>query len=110
METKPRTIFYYVTPAGRSPFLEWLENLNDHRGRGFIRSRIKRLELGNPGMFRSLGEGLSELKIDFGPGYRIYFGQDGETLVILLCGGDKSTQSRDMGKAREFWKDYWRRK
>ena len=63
-----------------------------------IRARIRRLELGNPGRHRSVGQGVWELKIDHGPGYRVYYGEDGGTLVILLCGGDKSSQARDINR------------
>ena len=68
--------------------------------------RLERIKLGNLGDFRSVGEGVCELRIDYGPGYRIYFGQIGNIIVILLLGGDKSTQNRDIRKAIEYWKDY----
>ena len=68
------------------------------------------MSLGNFGSVRSLGEGVHELKIDFGPGYRVYFGQDGMTLVILLCGGDKSTQQSDIHSAKVYWEQYQQEK
>jgi putative addiction module killer protein len=74
-----------------------------------IEQRLDRLRLGNLGNFRSVGEGVCELKIDYGPGYRVYFGQVGTTIVLLLCGGDKSTQDRDIRKAKEYWIDYEQR-
>lgn len=74
------------------------------------RGRLDRVRLGNLGQYRSAGEGVFELKIDFGPGYRVYFGQEGNTVVILLCGGDKKTQDKDIKSAREYWADYRRRR
>ncbi|MCL1468331.1 type II toxin-antitoxin system RelE/ParE family toxin [Argonema galeatum] len=69
----------------------------------------ERVELGNFGDCRSVGEGISELRINYGPGYRIYFGQLGTTIVLLLCGGDKSTQQEDITKAKEYWEEYEKR-
>ncbi|MBW4689002.1 MAG: type II toxin-antitoxin system RelE/ParE family toxin [Komarekiella atlantica HA4396-MV6] len=108
MEVQPREIQNYLTANGRSPFEEWLNSLRDTRARAKIRNRFKRIESGNLGDYRSVGEGVCELKIDYGPGYRIYFGQTGSTIVILLCGGDKSTQEKDIQIAREYWRDYER--
>ncbi|MEB3179318.1 MAG: type II toxin-antitoxin system RelE/ParE family toxin [Nostocaceae cyanobacterium] len=68
--------------------------------------RFARLQLGNFGDYRFVGEGVYELRIDYGPGYRVYFGQVGNTIILLLCGGDKSTQNRDLLKAIEYWQDY----
>ena len=110
MEIRPKEARYYVTANGKAPCEQWLDDLTDREGRAVVRARIRRLELGNPGKCRSVGEGVVELKINFGPGYRVYYGEDGNTLVILLCGGDKSTQVRDIKKAREFWDDYRRSK
>lgn len=108
MEIKKKEARYYIAASGRAPCEEWLENLKDRQGRAMIRARIRRLEIGNPGKYRPVGQGVMELKINFGPGYRVYYGEDGNSLVILLCGGDKSTQDRDIKKAQEFWSDYWR--
>jgi putative addiction module killer protein len=85
---------------------DWLYSLRDQRAKAKIRARLDRVENGNLGDCKSLGEGVFELRIDYGPGYRIYFGQEGITIIILLCGGDKSTQEQDIGKAQEYWKDY----
>lgn len=81
-------------------FSEWLRNLKDRQARARIAIRLDRLEEGNPGNSKSVGEGVVELKIDFGPGYRIYYIQRGEVLIVLLCGGDKTTQARDIQRAK----------
>lgn len=83
-------------------FAEWLANLKDRRGRAKILDRIDRLEDGNPGKTRSLGSGVVEMKIDFGPGYRVYYIQRGQLLILLLCGGDKNTQESDIKRAKIF--------
>jgi putative addiction module killer protein len=81
-------------------FAVWLSGLRDKQGRAKIFDRIYRLEEGNPGKTRSVGAGVVEMKIDFGPGYRVYYIQRGELLILLLCGGDKSTQENDIKRAR----------
>jgi putative addiction module killer protein len=79
--------------------------LRDQKARARIDARIRRLELGNPGDVEPVGEGVSELKIDYGPGYRVYFVKNGKTVVVLLCGGDKSTQDQDIKKAKTLAKE-----
>jgi putative addiction module killer protein len=81
-------------------FAKWLCDLKDLRGRAKIFDRLDRLADGNPGNARSVGAGIVELKIDYGPGYRVYYVQRGELLILLLCGGDKSTQAKDIQRAR----------
>jgi putative addiction module killer protein len=81
-------------------FADWLMNLRDRQGRAKILARIDRLEEGNPGQTRSVGSGIVEMKIDFGPGYRVYFTQRGERILLLLCGGDKSSQEKDIRSAK----------
>ena len=83
-------------------FRGWLSRLRDGRAKARIAVRIRRFELGNPGDTRSLGSGLVELRIDYGPGYRLYFTYRGATVVILLCGGDKHTQRSDIARARQM--------
>jgi len=81
-------------------FADWLKGLRDRQGRAKILARIDRLEDGNPGHTRSVGSGVVEMKIDFGPGYRVYYVQRGALLILLLCGGDKSTQDSDIRRAK----------
>ena len=83
-------------------YAEWFKSLRDRRAQARINTRIRRLLLGNPGDVKPVGEGVSELRIDYGPGYRVYFAQRGQTLVILLAGGDKRTQNRDIRTALEL--------
>jgi putative addiction module killer protein len=86
-------------------FARWLANLRDGRARARINARIRRLSIGNPGDAKSVGGGVSELRIDYGPGYRVYFVRRGEALVILVAGGDKRTQSRDITTAIKLARD-----
>ena len=89
-------------------FSRWFEGLRDIKAQAIIQTRIDRLVLeGNPGQVESVGEGVSEMKIDFGPGYRVYYGRDGAVAVVLICGGHKKTQARDIMTAQERWKEYW---
>ncbi|MBM4133959.1 MAG: type II toxin-antitoxin system RelE/ParE family toxin [Nitrospira sp.] len=99
----------YVTEDGDIPFSDWLDVLRDERAQARILVRLDRVRLGNFGDCVSVGEGVKELRIDYGPGYRVYVGQAGATLVLLLCGGDKRTQARDIRRAKACWKDYKRR-
>lgn len=80
-------------------FARWIDGLSDVRARARVLARIERLAMGNPGDAKPVGEGVSEMRIDYGPGYRVYFKRRGRTLVILLAGGDKSTQARDIRTA-----------
>src|ERR1019366_8273050 len=101
-------VIEYQTSAERKPYVEWIRDLKDRQGVAVIRNRIKRLRMGQFGDRRSVGGGVWELRIFFGPGYRIYYILDGERLVILLSGGDKDSQFRDIDKAKLFAADYWR--
>lgn len=102
----PREVWEYLTPDGRRPFHQWLKSLRDIKTRALVRQRLNRVRLGNLGHCKRLTADISELKIDYGPGYRIYFGETGDTIVILLCGGDKSTQRADIQQAKAYWQDY----
>lgn len=86
-------------------FARWLDDLRDLRARARIQARIERLSLGNPGNVKPVGEGVSELRIDYGPGYRVYFKRRGRTLIILLAGGDKSSQAKDIKVALRLARD-----
>ena len=103
-------VLEYQTSGGRRPYVEWIRRLKDRQGVAIIRNRIKRIRLGHFGSHRSLGGSVWELKIFFGPGYRVYYLLDGEQLVLLLCGGDKDSQVRDIEVAKQFAADYWTRK
>jgi putative addiction module killer protein len=100
---------YYVTMDGKQPFAEWFADV-EAVARAKITRALLRLEQGNFSNVKSLGEGVFEYRIDFGPGYRVYFGQDGPRLVILLTGGTKKRQQGDIDAARAFWRDYKARK
>lgn len=101
----------YVTESGKDVIGEWLENLKDVRARARIQTRIARLAVGNFGDCKALREGILELRIDHGrgPGYRVYFARTGQSVVLLLCGGDKRKQSADIERAVHFLRDYKRR-
>jgi putative addiction module killer protein len=98
-------IRYYVASGGRQPFAEWFEEL-ESISRAKVTRSIVRLEQGNFSNVKSVGEGVLEYRIDFGPGYRVYFGRDGEALVILLTGGTKKRQQHDIEAAHGYWQDY----
>ena len=109
MDALPQSLEEYVTLEGKSPFRKWLRGLRDARARARIRIRLNRIRLGNFGTAKPVGDGVLELVIPYGPGYRVYFARTGSTVVLLLCGGDKSTQPRDISKAKHYWLDYQRR-
>ena len=96
----------YQTLDGRTPFGEWLDGLRDGRARARVVARIDRMQAGLRGDWKSVGRGVFELRIDCGPGYRIYCGQDRSTVILLLLGGDKRTQERDIELAHVYWQDY----
>ena len=102
-------IRHYLAPDGQDLYEEWLETL-DKRVADRVDAYVTRMESGNFGVTRSVGGGVLELKITFGPGYRIYYLRDGGSLVVLLCGGDKGNQPIDIQKARSLGAEYWRRK
>ncbi len=95
----------YETVDGRTPIAEWLESLRDRSIRTYIVERLDRLCDGLLGDWRSIGGGLYEFRIHTGPGFRVYYAWDGAA-IVLLCGGDKHTQLRDIGRAHAYWKDY----
>jgi putative addiction module killer protein len=102
-------IRHYVNRAGRDVFDEWLSELADPRAQAKIASRINRLAAGNFGDCRPLRQGVSELRIDWGPGYRVYYAMVGKLCVLLLCAGDKRKQSADIDRAIDYFNDYKKR-
>lgn len=96
----------YTKSNGKAPFDDWLKNLRDNKTRLRIQQRLRRISLGNLGDYKSIKEGVCELRLDFGSGYRIYFSQIDQMVILLLCAGDKDSQNRDIEKAVEYLKDY----
>ncbi|MBK8869745.1 MAG: type II toxin-antitoxin system RelE/ParE family toxin [Elusimicrobia bacterium] len=108
MEIAPLTIQYYQTANGRCPFLEWFED-QEERLQQIIDARLARVRHGLLGDSHSVGGAVCELRIDVGPGYRIYYGRDGKSLILLLQAGSKKGQAADIENARDYWADYLRR-
>jgi putative addiction module killer protein len=101
----------YQDKYGNQPFIIWLESIKDKITQLRIRKRLRRIEQGNLGDYRSVGEGVLELRLHFGPGYRVYCSQISDEIVLLLAGGDKSTQERDIQRAKSYLDDYrWSQK
>ena len=96
----------YTTKEGRAPFSEWLLQLEDRRSRARILVRLNRIRLGNLRDSKSVGQSVFELRMTFGPGFRVYFARGGMTVILLLCGADKRAQSKDIQKAKDCWADY----
>ena len=105
----PKMLVVFQTSAGKEPYTDWLASLRDPTTRRRIVRRILRVEQGNYGDAKTVGEGVYELRFFFGPGYRVYFGEDGDTIVVLLCGGDKDGQGRDIQQAQAYWQEYKKR-
>ncbi len=100
---------HYVTASGIDPFAEWIEALRDRQAQTRVVKRIDRLARGLLGDVEFCGEGVWELRIDWGPGYRVYYARSGERIVLLLLGGDKRKQDADIKQAKEYWHDYQQR-
>lgn len=96
----------YADESGLVPFDRWIGKLRDVRAKARILNRIDRLSLGLEGDWKSVGDGVRELRIPEGKGYRVYYAWHGETVIILLCGGDKSSQDADIAKAKKYWRLY----
>ncbi|MEK6543039.1 MAG: type II toxin-antitoxin system RelE/ParE family toxin [Elusimicrobiota bacterium] len=103
-----RKVIIYKTRTGVEPYVEYVDSLKDREGAAKIRARVTRAALGNLGDHRSVGGGVIELRIHYGPGYRIYCGSYGRILLVLLCAGDKHSQNEDIRKAVGHWQDYRR--
>jgi len=104
MESKQRRIKYYRTADGEIPFLHWFDSLRNLTAKDEVRSRLNRLKLGNYGDYKSVGDGVLELR--FRSGIRIYFSVLGDVLILLFCGGNKETQDSDITRAKLYWKDF----
>jgi putative addiction module killer protein len=105
VEAQARELLVFRAKNGNAPFLEWLRKLKDRDARARIRTRLDRVESGNLGVHKGVGDGVLELICDFGPGYRVYFGLKDDK-VILLTGGNKNTQSADIEEAKKYWSEY----
>lgn len=99
-------IKHYITSNGSDVFAEWRDNLKDSKSKIAVDRRIYRAELGNFGDHKPCRDGVWELRIDMGPGYRVHYAQAGKTVVLLLCGGIKRSQDSDLSRACEYWKDW----
>jgi putative addiction module killer protein len=106
MPTQPRTLRIYETEHGLQPFVEWFKAMRDLRGQQIVAARVDRLRFGLFGDCKAVGDGVQELRVDFGPGYRVYFAQDGASLVLLLLGGSKASQRKDIVQAKVHWRNY----
>ena len=100
---------HYLTSAGRDPYQAWLDRLKDLRARVAIQRRVDRVTSGHFGDHKSCRDGVSELRVDVGPGYRVYYARHGSAVIVLLCAGDKRTQVSDIDMAVTYWADYLRR-
>ena len=103
------SVRHYRTAAGKIPYQEWLAKLKDKTAKAAVIRRVIRIELGDLGDHKGVGDGVSELRIDVGPDYRMYYGMVGQTVVVLLTAGSKGSQERDITRAKSYWKDYQER-
>ena len=109
MDAKLRDIIYYTTSNGRQPVRKWLEGIKDSLTQAILYKRIRQAGMGNFGHHRSVGAGVNQFKIDYGQGYRIYYGIHKDKLIVLLVGGTKKTQDEDIETAKEYW-THWKRR
>ena len=110
MQIKPRSVEYYKTLSGKESAREWLSSIKDTLTQAILYKRIRQAGLGQFGRTRNVGNSVWELKIDYGPGYRVYYGIDGDELILILMGGSKKTQSADIKKAQSSWLEWKERK
>lgn len=103
-----KVVKIYQDNSGKEPYTIWIQSLKEQTTKARIQQRIRRIELGNFGDCKLLKQGVWELRLDFGSGYRIYYGEDGSKIVILLCAGNKKTQQKDIEKAIQYWTEYKR--
>lgn len=106
IEATQKEIEFYITPEGKIPFNDWFESLKDKRGREEVARRLNRALQGNFGDHKVLSEGLYEMRITYGPAYRIYYTEKDKRIIVLLCAGDKSSQSEDIKRAKQYLEDY----
>lgn len=106
MLVTPKQVVVFQAKDGQVPFEKWLDDLNGKRAVARVLARLARVRQGNLGDCKPVGEGVSELRVDYGPGYRVYFGQKGQTVVVLLCGGEKRSQERDIRLAKQYWHEF----
>lgn len=106
MQILPREILHYTTPSGNNPYRRWYTQIKDQAAQIAISNRISRIRSGNFGDYKRLSKDLYELRIHYGPGYRVYFEVFQSDIVILLCGGTKGTQQRDIRRAQNYWNDF----
>lgn len=99
----------YETPRGKRPFESWIDKQKAQQAVAIIKLRLRRMALGNLGDSKSIGGGVYELRIDFGPGYRVYYGKVGRKVILLLCAGSKSTQAKDIKIAKEYLNEFQER-
>lgn len=102
-------LYRYQREDGREPFTEWLEAVRDKVAQARIRVRLRQVQAGNFGDAEPVGEGVIELRVHVGAGYRVYCGRHGKSVVLLLCGGDKGSQAADIKRAKELWSEWKRR-
>jgi len=103
-------IEFYRTPTGRCPFDIWFDRIKERQTRSKIYTRLDRLRMGNFGNCKSLSDGIGELRLDYGPGIRIYYSKIGNKVILLLCGGEKNSQDRDINDAKQYLKEYHSRR
>jgi putative addiction module killer protein len=105
MDVTRRKIKIFQDSNGNEPFTKWIKTVSTPT-RARVFAKLDRVETGNLGDCRFIGEGVSEFRLHFGPGYRIYYGEFDNTIILLPCGGDKSTQAKDVKKAKKYWNEY----
>ncbi len=110
MSAEEQKVIIYKSLDGKRPFIDWSDSVKDKQAMQRVLARVARVRSGNFGDSKSVGSGVIELRIPYGPGYRVYFGRDGASIVVLLCGGDKGSQSKDIESAKKYWSDYQLRK
>lgn len=103
MQIKRRTVEYYMTPNGKVPARDWLSAIKDKMTQAILYKRIRQAGEGQFGKTKSVGSGVFEMKIDYGPGFRIYYGIHGDEIILILTAGSKRTQSADIAKAKTYW-------